>query len=56
MRKRIREQARKDGCVCVCVCEREREREREREVQRYSIYACFLVVFYNASIAVCQAV
>ena len=24
MRKRIREQARKDGCVCVC------ERERER--------------------------
>ena len=24
MRKRIREQARKDGCVCVCVRERDR--------------------------------
>ena len=42
MRKRIREQARKDGCVC------EREREGKREMQRYSIYACFLVVFYNS--------
>ena len=31
------------------VCERERgkEREREREMQRYSIYAWFLVVLYN---------
>ena len=32
MRKRIREQARKDGCVCEREREeRERERERERE-------------------------
>ena len=27
--------------------ERERERGREREMQRYSIYACILVLFYN---------
>ena len=39
MRKRIRELARKDGCVWVCV----RERCRGTEYN----YACFLVVFYN---------
>ena len=33
MRKRIREQARKDGCVC----ERERERERERDAEVLNI-------------------
>ena len=47
MRKRIREQARKDGCVCVREREREREKERERERGTQYNYACFLVVFYR---------
>ena len=38
MRKRIREQARKDGCVCVRERERERERERGRERCRGTQY------------------
>ena len=34
MRKRIREQARKDGCVCVCV--------REREIDVVVLNICML--------------